>query len=338
MSHNLFGERFGDQRYPAWHELGQVFGEPISASKAYKRLGPYEVRIADLKADGVQLEQRAILRNPTTDDPETRVFGIVGKDYHLVTPDDFVTIWDERVGREIETIGALGAGETFFISTYLPKLDVRGDEVEFYLLGKLTMTGLHSNEVMTTGVRTVCQNTLNAAESSATQRFKVVHDQYVLQRMGDWLQELVDEAETEAKMLAQVFDLLAGTKVKQAHVTEVLEDAYPYPKAPAKNAPQNVVEQRIQWWNENVNLMDRRRDGAQALFEGMGTGMDVPAAKGTLWGVYNSVVECEDYRRGKNETTPEGRARIAESIMFGERAAAKKRAFKSCHEMAKTLA
>jgi len=74
------------------------------------------------------------LRNPTTDDPETRVFGIVGADYHLVTPDDFVSIWDERVGRPIETIGALGFGETFFISTTLPKMDVRGDEVEFYLL------------------------------------------------------------------------------------------------------------------------------------------------------------------------------------------------------------
>lgn len=338
MSHNLFGERFGDQRQPAWHELGQVFGEPISATKAYKRLGPYEVRLADLNAEGVKLDQRAILRNPTTDDPETRVFGIVGKDYHLVTPDDFVTIWDERVGRPIETIGALGQGETFFISTVLPSLNVRGDEVEFYLLGKLTSTGLHSNEIMTTGVRVVCQNTLNAAESSSAQRMKVVHDQYVHQRMGDWLQTLVDEAETEVQALKEVFDVLAGTKVKQTHVTDILESAYPYPTAPKKNAPQKIVEQRIQWWNENVNLMDRRREGAQSLFEGMGTGMDLPAAKGTLWGVYNAVVETEDYRRGKNETTTDGRARIAESIMFGERAKAKKAAFRSCVETAKALA
>lgn len=334
MSHNLFGERFGDQRTPAWHELGQVFGKPISATAAYKKLGPYEVRLEDLHAGGITLKQRAILRNPTTDDPETRVFGIVGADYHLVTPDDFVSIWDERVGRPIETIGALGFGETFFISTTLPKMDVRGDEVEFYLLGKLTQTGLAANEIMTTGVRVVCQNTLNAAEASTTNRLKVVHDEYVKQRMGDWLQEIVDEAETTAQVLKQQFDLLAGKKIKSAEAEILFDAAYPYPSAPKKNAPRAIVDQRIQWWNENVNLMDRRRDGARNLFEGMGTGMDVPAAKGTLWGAYNAVVECEDYRRGRNESTSEGRAAIAESIMFGERANAKRRAFKSALALA----
>lgn len=329
MSHNLFGERFGDQREPAWHELGQVFGKPISASQAYKQLGPYEVRLADLNAEGTPLKQRAILRNPTTDDPETRVFGIVGADYNLFTPDDFVTVWDERVGKPIETIGALGFGETFFVSTYLPKFSIKGDEVEFYLLGKLTMTGLAANEMMTTGVRTVCQNTLNAAEASATQRLKIVHDKDVKQRMGDWMQELYEEAESTAKILEEQFTFLAGCKIKDTHATRLFEDAYPFPNPPKKNAPQRVVDQRITWWNENVSLMERRRNGARDLFEGMGTGMDVPAAKGTLWGAYNAVVECEDYRRGKNETTSEGRASIAESIMFGERATAKKRALKT---------
>lgn len=329
MSHNLFGERFGDQRYPAWHELGQVFNKPISATEAYRKMGPYEVRLADLNAEGVALKQRAILRNPTTDDPETRVLGIVGSDYHLVTPDDFVTIWDERVGKPIETIGALGWGETFFISTSLPKMDVRGDEIEFYLLGKLTQTGLAANEVMTTGVRVVCQNTLNAAEASTTMRLKVAHDQHVRQRMGDWLQGIVDEAETTAHVLKEQFDLLASKRIKSADAEELFEEAYPYPNAPKKNAPAHVVEQRIQWWSENVSLMDRRRDGARNLFEGMGTGLDIPAAKGTLWGAYNAVVETEDYRRGRNETTPEGRASIAESIMFGERAMCKRRAFKA---------
>lgn len=329
MSHNLFGDRFGDQRAPAWHELGQVFGEPISASRAYKKLGPYEVRLADLNAEGVPLKQRAILRNPTADDPETRVFGIVGADYHLFTPDDFVTVWDERVGKPIETIGALGYGETFFISSYLPKFSIRGDEVEFYLLGKLTMTGLASNEVMTTGVRVVCQNTLNAAEASATQRLKIVHDKDVKLRMGEWMQGLYEEAETTAKVLQEQFEFLAGCKIKDVQATSLFEESYPYPTPPKKNAPKHVVDQRIQWWSENVSLMDRRRDGARSLFEGMGTGMDVPAAKGTLWGAYNAVVECEDYRRGKGEDTDQGRASIAESIMFGERATAKKRALKA---------
>lgn len=327
MSHNLFGERFGDQRKPAWHELGQVFGEPISAMKAYKRLGPYEVRLAPCTADGVELKQQAILRNPTTDDPETRVFGTVGMDYHLISPEDFVSIWDERVGEPIETIGSLGYGETMFITTYLPKLDVKGDEVEFYLLAKNPMTGLHAAEVMTTGVRTVCQNTLIAAEAQATQRLRIVHDEHGKQRMGDWLQEVYADAESTAQVLKEIFDVLANKKIKTAQAVTLFEESYPYPNPPKKNAPKAVMDQRLKWWHENVSLMDRRREGAQSLFEGMGTGMDMPATKGTLWGAYNAVVETEDFRRGKDES------QIASSILFGERADSKRRALKASMEM-----
>lgn len=328
MSHNLFGERFGDQRFNAWHELGQVFGEPISASKAYKRLGPYEVRLAPCTADGVDLEQQAILRNPTTDDPETRVFGTVGMDYHLITPEDFVSIWDERVGQPIETIGMLGFGETMFLTTYLPTLNVKGDEIEFYLLAKNPMTGLHAAEAMTTPVRTVCKNTLIAAEAAATQKLRIVHDEHGKTRMGDWLQEMYQEAETTAYALKEMFDVLAGFKVKAKDAELLFEEAYPYPNTPKRNAPARVMDQRLKWWSENVSLMDRRREGAQELFEGMGTGMDTVAAKGTLWGAYNAVVECEDYRRGKDE------AKISTSILFGERADSKKRALKAALDIA----
>lgn len=328
MAHNLFGERFGDQRGPAWHELGQVFGEPISASKAYKRLGSYEVRLAPCTADGVDLNQQAILRNPTTDDPETRVFGTVGMDYHLISPDDFVSIWDERVGQPVETIGMLGYGEVMFLTTHLPTLDVKGDEVEFYLLAKNPMTGLHAAEVMTTPLRVVCQNTLIAGEARATQKLRIVHDEHGKARMGEWLQEMYQEAESTAQVLKQMFDVLAGKKIKAKEAELLFEESYPYPNPPARNAPQRVVDQRLKWWSENVSLMDRRREGAQALFEGEGTGMDTPAAHGTLWGAYNAVVECEDYRRGKDES------KIATSILFGERADSKKKALKAALEMA----
>lgn len=329
--HNLFGERFGDRRQPAWHELGEVFGEAISATKAYKQLGKYEVRLADCKADGIPLKQQAILRNPTTDDPETRVFGTVGMDYQLISPEDFVSIWDERVGEPIETIGALGYGEVMFITTYLPKLDVKGDEVEFYLLAKNPMTGLHAAEVMTTAVRTVCQNTLIAAEAQATQRLRIVHDEHGKQRMGDWLQEVYSEAESTAQALKEIFEVLAGKKIKTAQAVSLFEESYPYPNAPRRNAPKAIMDQRLKWWHENVSLMDRRREGAQALFEGMGTGMDIPAAKGTLWGAYNAVVECEDFRKGKDE------AQIATSLLFGERADSKRRALKVAMNMAQLV-
>lgn len=321
MAHNLFNERFGDARKPAWHGLGQVFGEELTACEAFKRLGKYEVRLEPAYAAGVPLGKNAILRDPTMDDPETRVFGIVGEDYTLISPEDMCTIWDERIGVGIETIGALGLGETFFMSTKLPTFDVKGDEMENYLLATNPMTGLTSATIMETPVRAVCQNTIIAADRMATQKKRIVHDHTAKVRMGEWLQETYEWAETVAKVLKDLFVVMASTRVRDAEARALFEASYPLPNVPVTNAPKAVMEIREKEWQANVTLMERRRDGAKSLFEGMGTGMDTKAAKGTLWGAYNAVVETEDYRRGHSQN------QIAESAMFGDRAASKKRAF-----------
>lgn len=321
MAHNLFDDRFGDARQPAWHGLGQVFTEELSATAAYKKIGRYDVRLAPCIADGVELQRNAILRAPTADDPETRVFGIVGTDYTLITPDDVCSIYDEHVAKPIETIGALGHGETFFVSTYLPTLDVKGDEVENYLLIANPMTGLASAEVRVTPVRVVCQNTLVASESMAVQKLRIVHNAQAKQRMAEWVAETYQFAEAAARTLRDLFEVMATTRVKTAEAQKLFDYSYPLPGKPKMTATDKVIEQRILWWEENVSLMQRRREGAKSLFEGMGTGMDTPAAKGTLWGAYNAVVETEDYRRTTREDS------WASSAMFGERAKAKKRAF-----------
>jgi hypothetical protein len=333
VAHNLFGDRFGDAREPAWHKLGQVFEKVMSAKEAYKQIGPIKVRLAKAIADGVDVHKNAILRDPTIDDPETRVFGVVGEDYALITPDDVCDIFDEHVAQPIETIGLLGLGETFFLSASLPTLDVKGDEIENYLLVSNPMTGLMSAETMVTPVRTVCQNTLLAAGHQATQKLKIVHDKDAKQKMADWLRSTYEEAESTTKVLRDLFEVMAKERVRDAEARKLFEYAYPLPNKPKTNAPAHVMEQRIRWWDENVNLMKRRRDGAKALFEGMGTGMDLAAAKGTLWGAYNAVVECEDYRRGRSDM------QIGMSAMgwgvTSDRAAAKKKAFQYAVEKVK---
>lgn len=321
MGHNLFNERFGDARKPAWHHLGQVFQKAISAKEALKKIGSYTVRLEAATAGGIDLKRQAILRDPTPDDPEVRVFGVVSDGYHLITPQDVCDIYDEHIAKPVETIGALGHGETFFLSTYLPTLDVKGDEVENYLLISNPMTGLASAEIRVTPVRVVCQNTLIASESMASQQLRIAHDEYVKQRMADWLSETYDFAETTARVLRDLFEEMTKVRVRDAEVRKLFDASYPTPAKPKHTAVQSVMEQRVTWWEENVSLMQRRRNGAKALFEGMGTGMDTKAAKGTLWGAYNAVVECEDYRK-----TTRGDS-VAQSVMFGERAAAKKRAF-----------
>lgn len=321
MAHNLFNERFGDSRKPAWHRLGQVFTKAISATEAFKKIGQYNVRLEAASAGGIDIKRQAILRDPTPDDPEIRVFGVVGAEYHLITPQDVCAIYDEVVAQHIETIGALGLGETFFLSTHLPTLDVKGDELENYLLISNPMTGLASAQIDVTPVRVVCQNTLIAAHGMASQQLRVQHDKHVKVRMAEWLRETYETAEMTARVLRDLFEEMTKVRVRDAEARALFEASYPTPTKPKHTAVQSVMEQRITWWEENVSLMERRREGAKILFEGMGTGMDTKAAKGTLWGAYNAVVECEDYRK-----TTRGDS-VAQSVMFGERAAAKKRAF-----------
>lgn len=321
MGHNLFGERFADARKPAWHGLGTVLNEELSATDALERIGGYEVKLVPATAGGVDLKRNAILRSPTPEDPETRVFGIVGDKYTLLTPQDICSIYDEQVSKPIETIGALGEGETFFVSTQLPTLDVKGDEMENYLLISNPMTGLMSAEIRVTPVRVVCQNTLIASDRMSTQKLKIVHDKTAKQRMAEWLRETYSVAETTSKVLKDLFEVMASTKIKSADADQLFEASYPSPPEPKKNATDKIYEQRVKWWDENVKLVERRREGAKTLFEGMGTGMDTKAAKGTLWGAYNAVVETEDYRRGRGDD------QIGASAVFGERAQAKKRAF-----------
>ena len=334
MGHNLFGDRFGDARKPAWHHLGQVFESAITATKALKKVGDYVVRTEALVTEsGIQTDRMAILRDPTTDDPEVRVFGIVGKGYELITPQDVCAIYDEHVAKPIETIGALGHGETFFLSTYLPTLDVKGDEVENYLLMSNPMTGLMSAEIRVTPVRVVCQNTLIASESMATQKLRIQHNKEAKQRLAEWLRETYEFAETTSHVLRDLFEEMTKVRMKTADAQLLFDASYPHPTRPRYDATKSVMDQRIKWWEEGVQLADRRREGAKMLFEGMGTGMDTKAAKGTLWGAYNAVVETEDYRRGRNED------QIAASAMgwgtLPERAATKKRAFEYAMDLVK---
>lgn len=329
MAHELFGERFGDARQPAWHGLGQVFNKKMSAAKAFDAIGRYEVELKPLtyefdKKTRIQVPNQAIVRMPTEDSPAPHLLGVVGKDYHLITPDDVVSIYDEQVAKPVETIGVIQEGANLFLTTQLPKIGIRGDEVWFYLLISNWMNGLRSCEVMKTGVRVVCANTLLAAEHMATDKFKIVHDHTAKVRLAEWLRTIYEESETTVQVLKELYTMMASRRVKTPDAQKLFDHSYPVPAKPKTNAPAHVMEQRIKWWEDNVNLMQRRRDGAKMLFEGMGTGMDVPAAKGTLWGAYNAVVEMEDYRKGRSDE------QVAVSALFGERALAKRRAFDYC--------
>lgn len=328
--HAIFGPRFVSWETPAWHNLGHVANasemdhEELTARRAYEMAGTYEVGLKDLRIVGLpklDIPQRAIVRQPTDDDPQHKVFGIVGPEFELLDPDRFVAIWDEFVGLPIQTLGVLKQGLEIFATTKLPAFDVKGDEVDDYLLFHVPMDGLRAMNAAETPVRVVCQNTLSAGLNAASSRVKIKHDTGSREKAGLWLQWLAETAKDQASMMKEAFSILADNSPSPADTVKVLTATYPTPKVPAVNAPPAVMESRMKVWEQLKEESERLREAANSLFEGDGTGMDHPAAKGTYWGLYNAVVETEDKRRGGSTES------AAYDALFGRRAEAKKRAF-----------
>jgi hypothetical protein len=348
MPHDIFGDRFISYRQPAWHGLGQIVQDALTAEEALEKMGQVYVEAIPLKPAvdlPVTVTQRLLVRRPTTDDPEWVSLGVVSEDYELINPQEFADLWDTSVGKPIETMGFLKRGGLMFITTGLPTIDVAGDEVENYLIAVNGMTGVNGAETRVSPVRVVCQNTLQASAASATEWYKVSHNPNAKELMAEWLSGIYERAERNVEALKSVFEILSAAPVPTAKpvkaawapggklneiLATTLELAYPYPRGGKVNAPAAVMGARAEY-NEYVRKgQDLRRNGALALFEGDGVGMDTPAAKGTLWGLYNAVVETEDYRRGGYTQD-----NTAFERLFGDRAQTKETAFETCLAFAK---
>lgn len=336
MSHEIFGSRFTSHRVAAWHSIGTVSENEMSAREALSQIGgDLNVRLHPnfTLIDGTltDLPGRSIVRYPTSDDPEHVVLGQVGPDYTLITPGEIADIWDASVGKPIETMGVLRRGALFFCTTKLPTLDIKGDEVERYLGVCSPMDGQRTASAEEWDVRVVCANTLRAAQAQAKVSYRVIHDAKAKDRLGAWLLDAYQKAEQNYDVVKEAFELLASRDVSPSDALAVVRRAYPEARIPRRNAPDEMMAVRMERWERAQIRIRRRRETALELFQGDGTGMDLPAAKGTLWGLYNAITETENFRKGFAAGGVEAEsARVGEDVLFGRRGEAMQRAFDAC--------
>lgn len=342
MAANIFGKRFTSRERPAWWDVGKqnVHHEDMTARKALTTIGEYDVETvplilnpaagSDLLGHDIPVAHRAIVRHPVTDDPQPRVFGVVGPEYQLITPRDVAVLWDEHVAQPIQTMGALRNGSMLFVTTALPSLDVKGDPVENYMGLFSPMDGARAASVEVFPVRVQCENTLKLAQSMATEVYRVVHDEHAKERLGTWLTGVYEEATMRVAVIAEAFDILAGRSVTKREANTVLSVAYPEPNLPRQDAPADVMDERMERWEKSRDRVLRRRDSAYGLFDGGSVNMTAKATKGTTWGLYNAVAETEDWRR-----TNAGVDSVTENLLIGHRAEVKRRTFEACMELSR---
>lgn len=326
MPHEILGNRFLSYRQIPWHGLGTVLTDPIDASSALNQIGTVPVYLETIQtASGVPLNQQAILRGPIPEDPRTVVFGTVGLNYTLITPEAVCDAWDQAVSAPLETIGFLKHGSSLFLTTKLPSFSINGDDVEMYCLVSSPMTGAESLQIRVTPVRVVCWNTLTAAKSASQETYRIIHDRTAETRLREWLKDLMERVHARAKILEETFRGMATTPISSAGVRRILESVYPEPKAMRRDAPDTALERRQEIWESNRKWALRRRDQVREALD-VGLGSQLESAKGTVWGVYNAITEVEDYA-GKGQSSQRMLEARQFDSLFGFRADFKERAY-----------
>ena len=294
----------GKSRIPWPEVLGKKQEEVVSATTAYDDLGPYNVELRDVYADGHREEGRithpspekaeryqAIVRGPMADDKSDRVFNIVGRKYRLITPDTIVDLWDEHIAKPVTSIGALDHGERFFLATQLPSIQVPGDEkpIENTLVLVSPMNGREAIVGMLVPVRLICMNGM-VSMGDIKEAFTLRHYQNNMKQLPIWLAGVYQRNIENLQKMETVWNRLANYHINQSEVRDALNIAYPLPVA----MPDMDLEAREQH-QKRWDSAQSHRNTTREFFAGKGTGMDNVANRGTAYGLYNSFVELIDW-------------------------------------------
>ena len=240
MPDNIFGERFVGMRKPAWHHLGIVPQEQITAVEGF-HLGKLDYRYHTLPIgatlpDGTFLQtsaQSMVFREPTSDDPEWRNLGVVSSGYQYLQNMEIAEGIDaiaKKTGWTFETCGALGEGGTIFVCLKANKQSIHGDEVDSYFLVSDGKCANRALRIGVTPIRVVCQNTLIASDSSSTLAITIPHSSGVSDEYKVWL-DLISSLEKAQQDTFRELRAMGEVKITDDEAMKIFYDAFPDPIA-----------------------------------------------------------------------------------------------------------
>lgn len=266
----------------AWHGLGTYVNEAMTFDQAIVLGGlDYAVEKRPIQVAGGKTipDYFANVRKDTGD-----VLGVVSSDYHIVQNRDTFSFFDSIIddGEAVfQTAGALGLGERFFITAKLPSdITVHGEQVESYLLltsGHNGKTG-SAIQIGFTPIRVVCQNTLNTSLRNLQNKMTILH----FQGAQDKLKTAAKVMGLSSKYFAEVetiFNQMAQVKITDAKLRAYIEQVM-------KPAKETINKETLQV--EHSALFTKKVNEIMDFAKGHETQV-TDAAKGTLWGAYNSI-------------------------------------------------
>lgn len=186
---------FASAREHAWHRLGTVLDEEMTAEQALitAHLAGWNVRKINVSARDVAVSSggtgpvrisvpdrfATVYTNPVTG--KAQYLGVVGTHYQPFQNEwttDFLDALTHEAGAHFETAGALFDGKRVFVSVKMPNtMQLAGgqDQIDLYIMATNWHDGQGSFEAHVTPIRPVCANTVAAAISAAKSSFRIRH-------------------------------------------------------------------------------------------------------------------------------------------------------------------
>jgi hypothetical protein len=235
----------------------------------------------------------------------------------------------------VESIGALGKGETLILSLNMGGWEMMTEEYtnRFGLIER--RDGGHKLLAMFTTTRMVCENTALQALRNATFKVEIPH-------VGDFKAnaqfafDLMARMEGIARESWDTYATWAATPIYREQITEILERMLPEPKRPALLDQYEVLKTR----GTDVGDLEERAKRKQREYDRICETVldrrklvdycydklcDESPIGGTAWGFYQATVEVADQEKGGGDR--------ALSALVGDRAQMKIRAAKLIGEV-----
>jgi phage/plasmid-like protein (TIGR03299 family) len=300
-------------RSAAWHSLGQIVPDGVSAQEALVLAGlDYDVVKAPA---GYQTEGGVFVPVPdkfTTYRTDTGApLGVVGKVYTPVQNRDAFKFLDNLVDDGdalIETAGALRGGRKVFVTMAMPQtyiLDPNGaaDKIKTYLAVCNSHDGSSPLTAIVTPTRIVCANTERAAIRNAKSKWTIRHTTNATKG--------IDEAR---KALGLTFDYMDAFAAEAEALIEQEMTAYEFDRLIADVFPLDADAT-----DRTKAFHSERRDTLHHLFAEAATQENIA---GTKWAAEQAVVEYLDWfspvrpRGGKSDAEARGENVIEDA--FGD--------------------
>jgi len=295
MAHKLnFDKRtgtwsFASNQEKAWHGLGQIVDQSMTAEEAIKNANlDYEViksPIAFIPEDGTTNQIEGIYATHRTDN--NNYLGLVRSRYEIVQNREAFSFFDSIVseGEAIfETAGVLGKGERIFLLAKLPEdFLIGGEKIEKYILLTNSHDGTSSVVAGLTNIRVVCNNTLQASLKGLDNKVSIKHMVGVQNKLAE-AHRVMGIASKYNLEVQEIFNRMTDVKMTEGQYRDFFTKVL---------APEQVAKTEKE--NTEISTYLKNMVEATTQFALTHPTQTTQEANGTLWGAYNAISGYYNY-------------------------------------------